>query len=109
MLPREAQSADVPAVDVGERAVAPAVERAPPHQPVAVIGRLEHGVGDGRESVPVRRSGGRLAPGRLSGHLGKDGRAESSRQQSRPRARVEVHRPLILPAARVNAGCARLQ
>ncbi len=44
--PRERELRDVAAIDAVERAVAPAVERAAPHQPVGGIGILEHGVRD---------------------------------------------------------------
>jgi len=40
--PSDAQVLDVVLVDLVERRIAPAVVGAPPHQPVAVVGRLEH-------------------------------------------------------------------
>ena len=55
--PHHAQVAHVVAIDLVEGAVAPAVERAPPHQPVARRRVLEHGVGDGDERVSVRGGG----------------------------------------------------
>ena len=58
--PRQPQLADVVAVDLVERAVAPAVQRAPPAQPVGRVGVLEDRVGDGRERLVLRprRTGG---------------------------------------------------
>ena len=47
--PHEAQVGHVAAVDLVEGAVAPAVERAPPHQPVFRRRILQHGVGHRRE------------------------------------------------------------
>ena len=44
--PDELQPVDVLPVDLVERTVAPAVERAPPVQPVGRIGVLQHRVGD---------------------------------------------------------------
>ena len=44
--PYQAQLADVVAVDLLQRAVAPAVERAAPHDPVIRIGVQDHGVRD---------------------------------------------------------------
>ena len=66
--PREAQVADVLAVDLVQGAVAPAVERPPPHQPVGRRRILQHGVGDGDEI------GGGLRPGdgRGRGHGERD-------------------------------------
>ena len=53
--PDHAQVADVAAVDLVEGAVAPAVERAPPHQPVVGRRILQDRVGDGGDSgVPGR-------------------------------------------------------
>ena len=51
--PDHAQAVDVAAVDLVERTVAPAVERPPPRQPVAVRRAPEHGVGD-RDEVRFR-------------------------------------------------------
>ena len=48
--PHHLQLADIAAVDFDERAVAPQIERAPPHEPVGGIGVLQHRVGDGHES-----------------------------------------------------------
>ena len=48
--------ADVGPIDLLQRAVAPAIQRAAPHQPVGRIGFLKHLAGDGHES------GGRLLP-----------------------------------------------
>ena len=48
--PYQLQIADVVAIHLVERAVAPTVLRAAPHQPVARRRILEHGVGDGNES-----------------------------------------------------------
>jgi hypothetical protein len=47
--PGEAQAAHVTAVDRRERAVAPAVGRASPHQPIGRIRIAKHGVGDGND------------------------------------------------------------
>ena len=55
---------DVAPVDLIERAVAPVVERAPPHRPVGGIGIREHRVGDGREA---RDRSGRRRRGRRVG------------------------------------------
>ena len=62
------QVADVVAIDLVQRAVAPAVESAPPHEPV--IGRrgLQHRVGDGNELGRGLRDGGRDVGG---GHRGR--------------------------------------
>ena len=61
--PDHAQVADVVAVDLVERAVAPAVQRPAPHQPVAVRRFLQHRVGDRHEV----RLGGGLRRGRHDG------------------------------------------
>ena len=45
--PHHAQGSDVRFVDLVERAVAPGVERAAPHEPVGWIGIFQHFVGDG--------------------------------------------------------------
>ena len=47
--------------DLVQRAVAPAVERAPPHEPVAQRRVLEHGVGDENEVVLSARLSGEYA------------------------------------------------
>jgi hypothetical protein len=47
--PRELQLRDVAPADLVERAVAPVVQRAPPHRPVGRVGVREHCVGDRRE------------------------------------------------------------
>ena len=51
--------ADVLARNRVEGAVAPAIERPPPHQPVRRIRILQHRVGD-RDEVPALRPAGRL-------------------------------------------------
>ncbi len=59
--PHHAQVADVAAVDLVQRAVAPAVEGAPPHQPVVGRRVLQDGVGDGGDPgvLAVRKTAGR--------------------------------------------------
>ena len=72
--PHELQVADVVAVHLVERAVAPAVLRAAPHEPVARRRVLEHGVGDGHETLifdGLRRHEGRER------HEGKHHKQES--------------------------------
>ena len=64
--PDHAQLAHVPAVDGVERAVAPAVERPAPHQPVGRVGVLEHRVRDGDEVAARLSLGARQAPPRLA-------------------------------------------
>ena len=73
--PHELQVADVVAVHLVERAVAPAVLRTAPHEPVARRRILEHGVGDGHEAgilagLPRRRD-------RRERHEGKHHEQES--------------------------------
>ena len=69
--PDHAQVAYIVAVDLIERAVAPAVQRPAPHQPVAVRRILKHGVGDGNE-LGVRRALSRHgASGRQEEHGGQ--------------------------------------
>ena len=58
--PDHAQRADVGAIDLVQRAVAPAVERAPPHRPVRRVRILQHRIRDRREAVVL--GGGRTGP-----------------------------------------------
>ena len=60
--PDHPQVADVVPVDLIERAVAPAVLRPAPHQPVAGRRVLQHGVGDGHEPVVRRLRAGASRP-----------------------------------------------
>ncbi len=74
--PDHAQRPHVVAVDLVERAVAPAVERAAPHQPVFGCRRLEHRVGDRNEGA------GRLRARRLRSRRSGAG-CRRRRQQER--------------------------
>jgi len=56
--PNQLEIRDVAAVDLVERAVAPAIQRAPPHQPIRRIGLREHLAGDGRDRARGLRQGG---------------------------------------------------
>ena len=77
--PDHAQIADVVDVDLVQRAVAPAVQRAPPGQPVAVGRLLQHGVGDGREVVA-----GLCGHGRRIRHQRQCQRQDDGRTQPDP-------------------------
>src|SRR6185503_16124006 len=57
--PYELQLRDVANIDLVERAVAPVVQRAPPHRPIGGGGVREHRIGDGREIRDRFLSGGR--------------------------------------------------
>ena len=57
--PHHLQARDVVAIDLIERAVAPAVERAPPRQPVGRVRLPQHFIGD--RHVALRRRRGRAA------------------------------------------------
>ena len=83
--PDHAQVADVLLVDLVEGAVAPAVGRAAPRQPVLGGRRLQHGVGDGHEVA-----GGLCVdmPAR-----GKDQNRHPDYRHAPPRGRPAVHRP----------------
>ena len=68
--PDESELADVVPRNLVERAVAPAVERPPPHEPVRRIRVLEHGVGDRHEVG--RRLGERALEARCHEHYRDD-------------------------------------
>ena len=91
--PDHPQLTDVVAVDLVERAVAPAVERPAPHQPLVVARILELRVGDGADSVRFLREGG--GPGRNRQGGGDDG-ARRQRRAERERLRAGCeHDPLL--------------
>ena len=102
--PDHPQVADVLPVDLIERAVAPAVERPAPHQPVARRRVLQHRVGDRHKAV-VRRL--RARPRRS----GQGDRCHRHRQYASPRATALIHfapRSVRLPnAAIVSRPCRR--
>ena len=77
--PHHAQVADVVAVDLVEGAVAPTVEGAAPHQPVAGRGVLQHLVGD-------RHEVGRRLAVRGRRRQGHDARAEGTHQENAEQA-----------------------
>ena len=74
---------DVVPVDLVERAVAPAVERAPPHQPVRRIGLLQHRVGDRHESARA---------------LLRADRPHRTRAPGRPAKRIDGNRFMTSPS-----------
>ena len=82
--PHHPQIADVVAIDLIERAVAPTVQRAAPHQPVAGRRVREHGVGDRNERL-VRR--GLRAEGDGVERLHREGEGQQ-RGPARPRTRA---------------------
>ena len=93
--PDHAQLAHVVAVDLVERAVAPAVERPPPHQPVFRGGILEHGVGD--RCKPIRglrrRNAGRCDEQQRRRHHGPAPQAQP------PLAHITLPRPAPPPVS----------
>ena len=83
--PHEPELVHVVPVDLIEGAVAPAVERSPPVQPIGRIGVREHGVGDRLEGPVLRRR---------DAARGGDGRerqcADACKSGSRPSLRVHA-------------------
>ena len=91
--PDQAQVADVVRVDLIEGAVAPAVERPAPHEPVVRGGGLEHGVGD-RDELAVRRLGARGVRPR-----GDQQRDHGEEQQAGRPATPLRHGPLLVSSS----------
>ena len=92
--PHHAQLADVVAVDLVEGAVAPAVEGAAPHQPVAGRRVLQHLVGDRHEpGVFIGLPGGGERRGRRDGeHCQAESKALSEHRKSPHGVESAVHR-----------------
>src|SRR4029079_8514941 len=90
LAPDLLQLRDIALVDLLERAVAPAVERPAPHQPVAVARMLEHLIRDGRELLFLGGRGCERAAHR-----------EGERQESKSDDRHEFPRRLFLGRPRV--------
>ena len=94
--PHHPQRADVAAVDLVEGAVAPAVRRPPPRQPVGRRGVLEHRVGDGNErrgGLGLRTGGG----GRQQRRQGRRHEQNASHVETR-RVHVSLRSEVPLPA-----------